>query len=120
MEGKRFVGGDEHIFPVCFVNPFKKDELKIEIDKYVDLKLIEYSNLNSRAKMLDDSFTERNKGFLKFYFYDRLSKKTEFDIIAIKKECKFCYVLIEAIDKKKFKCVVKFDQKFQNVTFIYF
>lgn len=117
--GKTHTGGSKHIFPVCIINPVKTGSLKIIIDDYVKTKYDEYKQIDTQSQIKSPNYDEKNKGLLKWWFFERLKNRTDYKISAIKKYENNLHVLIEAIDDGQYQCVVVFnkDIKIKRILF---
>lgn len=104
--GKTFIGGTKYKFPINIVNPAKTKKIKDSISTYVELNLV-------RSPM--GNYKRENIKLFKWWWFDRLGKIPDFDIIAINKENNQYCVLVECVDDTNYQCLVFFDKNMENV-----
>ena len=129
-----YVGGNKYDFPICILNPIKTKSLKEGIVKYVEIKLqegiqfskeeidsIKYAVNYNRPYDSKKHYEIISYEEFRWWFFDRLNKLPDFEIISINTSNKmYDSLLLQVKDDPKIQCVVLIDKKTRQVIRIVF
>ena len=110
--GPVFIGNTKHKFPLCIVNPLKKNKLNNDIKDYINEQIDLFSSQNSSQEIKVIK--------IKKLFTDESGNVVSFNIKSIDMESDIYYLLIEREDNINYQCLVLMDTQNKKVFNILF